>query len=90
MGGFVFEVAFDRRRGVDQPDVAACVTPVVVVYMLLDWDKMIATIDGLVPLRHRETARALAREIDAALAGFLRGQSLVCLFLGIGTALDFR
>jgi predicted PurR-regulated permease PerM len=58
------------------------VTPVVVVYMLLDWHKMIATIDGLVPLRHRETARALAREVDAALAGFLRGQSLVCLFLG--------
>ncbi len=58
------------------------VTPVVVFYMLLDWDKMIATIDGLVPLRHRETVRALAREIDTALAGFLRGQSLVCLFLG--------
>jgi predicted PurR-regulated permease PerM len=58
------------------------VTPVVVFYMLLDWDKMIATIDGLVPLRHRETVRALAREIDAAMAGFLRGQALVCLFLG--------
>ncbi|MGH6936550.1 MAG: AI-2E family transporter [Methylocella sp.] len=58
------------------------VTPVVVFYMLLDWDKMIATIDGLVPLRHREAVRALAREIDAAMEGFLRGQSLVCLFLG--------
>ncbi|HUZ91726.1 MAG TPA: AI-2E family transporter, partial [Methylocella sp.] len=58
------------------------VTPVVVFYMLLDWDKMIATIDGLVPLRHRETVRALAREIDTAMAGFLRGQYLVCLFLG--------
>ena len=58
------------------------VTPVVVFYMLLDWDKMIATIDGLVPLRHQETVRALAREIDTAMAGFLRGQALVCLFLG--------
>jgi predicted PurR-regulated permease PerM len=58
------------------------VTPVVVFYMLLDWEKMIATIDGLVPLRHRETVRALARAIDTALAGFLRGQALVCLFLG--------
>ncbi len=59
------------------------VTPVVAFYMLLDWDKMIATIDGLVPLRHRDIVRALAREIDAAMAGFLRGQSLVCLFLGL-------
>jgi predicted PurR-regulated permease PerM len=59
------------------------VTPVVGFYMLLDWDKLIATVDGLVPLRHRETVRGLAREIDAAMAGFLRGQSLVCLFLGL-------
>jgi predicted PurR-regulated permease PerM len=58
------------------------VTPVVTFYMLLDWHRMVATIDGLVPPRHRETVRGLAREIDAALAGFLRGQSLVCLFLG--------
>ncbi len=58
------------------------VTPVVAFYMLLDWEKMIATIDGLVPLRYRDTVRELAREIDKAMAGFLRGQSLVCLFLG--------
>src|SRR5262249_21252972 len=58
------------------------VTPVVTFYMLLDWDRMVATIDGLVPMRHRETVRELAREIHTAMAGFLRGQSLVCLFLG--------
>lgn len=59
------------------------VMPVVAFYLLLDWHKMIATVDALIPLRHRETAHQLAREIDAALAGFLRGQSIVCLFLGI-------
>lgn len=66
------------------------VTPVVGFYMLLDWDKLVGTIDSLVPLRHRETVRSLAREVDAALAGFLRGQSLVCLFLGFwyGTGLS--
>jgi predicted PurR-regulated permease PerM len=58
-------------------------TPVVTFYMLLDWEKMIATVDSLVPLRHRQTVRELARQIDAAMAGFLRGQSLVCLFLGV-------
>ena len=31
----------------------------------------------------RPQARVLARDIDKALAGFLRGQSLVCLFLGL-------
>jgi predicted PurR-regulated permease PerM len=59
------------------------ITPVVAFYMLLDWDKMIAKIDSLVPLRHRETVRGLACEIDAAMAGFVRGQSLVCVFLGL-------
>jgi Predicted permease len=64
------------------------ITPVVVFYMLIDWRKMVATIDNLVPPRDRKTVRAVARDIDRALAGFLRGQSLVCLFLaawyGIG------
>ena len=45
------------------------VTPVVAFYMLLDWEKMITTIDGLVPLRHRETVRELAREIDSGHGG---------------------
>ena len=59
------------------------VTPVVAFYILLDWHRMIATVDGWTPPRYRVTVRALAREIDAALAGFVRGQSLVCLMLGL-------
>jgi len=59
------------------------ITPVVAFYMLLDWDHMVQIIDDLVPPRHREDVRMLARDIDRALAGFVRGQSLVCLFLGI-------
>jgi predicted PurR-regulated permease PerM len=59
------------------------VTPVVAFYILLDWDKMIAKVDSWVPIDQRETVRRLAREINAALSGFLRGQSLVCLFLAV-------
>jgi predicted PurR-regulated permease PerM len=59
------------------------ITPVVAFYILLDWDDMVATLDQLVPPRYREDARAIARDIDKALAGFLRGQALVCLFLGL-------
>ncbi len=58
------------------------VTPVVAFYLLVDWDDMIAKVDSWLPLRHRETIRGLAREIDAAIAGFIRGQALVCLLLG--------
>jgi predicted PurR-regulated permease PerM len=59
------------------------ITPVVAFYILLDWDKMLASLDALVPPRHRADVHALARDIDKALAGFLRGQALVCLFLGL-------
>jgi predicted PurR-regulated permease PerM len=58
------------------------VTPVVSFYMLLDWDRMTARIDALLPRDHAETIRGLMREIDEVLAGFIRGQGLVCLFLG--------
>jgi predicted PurR-regulated permease PerM len=59
------------------------VMPVVAFYMLLDWDRMIATLDTLIPPRNRTDVHAIARDIDRALAGFVRGQSLVCLFLGL-------
>jgi predicted PurR-regulated permease PerM len=59
------------------------VMPVVAFYMLLDWDRMIATLDTLIPPRNRADVHAIAHDIDRALAGFVRGQSLVCLFLGL-------
>jgi predicted PurR-regulated permease PerM len=59
------------------------VTPVVAFYILIDWHRMIAKLDSWLPLDHRETLRKIAREINHALAGFIRGQSIVCLFLGL-------
>jgi predicted PurR-regulated permease PerM len=58
------------------------ITPVVAFYLLYDWHTMIRVVDSWVPLRQRDTVRGLAREIDAAIAGFVRGQSAVCLILG--------
>jgi predicted PurR-regulated permease PerM len=58
------------------------VTPVVAFYLIYDWHRMIDTVDAWVPVRQRDTVRELAREVDRAVAGFLRGQSAVCLILG--------
>lgn len=58
------------------------VTPIVTFYLLVDWDDMVATVDGWVPREHVETVRALGREINTAMAGFIRGQGTVCLLLG--------
>jgi predicted PurR-regulated permease PerM len=59
------------------------ITPVVAFYILIDWHRMISEIDGWLPLDYRDSLRKIAREIDHALAGFFRGQSIVCLFLGV-------
>ena len=58
------------------------ITPIVAIYMLNDWDRMVARVDHLLPDEHTETVRFLAHEIDDTLGGFARGQSLVCLALG--------
>ncbi len=58
------------------------VVPVVAIYLLLDWDNMIARLDALLPRDHRHTIRAIMRDIDHTLAGFIRGQGTVCLILG--------
>lgn len=58
------------------------VAPVVAFYMLMDWDRMVAKIDGWLPREHRSSIRALARQVDDVLAGFVRGQLTVCLILG--------
>lgn len=62
--------------------VILVVTPVVAFYLLLDWDNLVAKIDALLPLEHRDTIRDLSRQIDNVLAGFVRGQFTVCLILG--------
>ena len=58
------------------------VMPVVTFYLIRDWHAMIDRMDSWIPVRQRETVRQLAREIDAAIGGFLRGQFGVCLVLG--------
>jgi predicted PurR-regulated permease PerM len=58
------------------------VTPVVAFYLIYDWHRMIRTADSWIPVHQRATVRKLARDIDAAIAGFVRGQSAVCLILG--------
>jgi predicted PurR-regulated permease PerM len=59
------------------------VTPVVAFYLLYDWDRMLGRIDDLIPRDHVETVRRIGREIDDALAGFIRGQGTICLILGL-------
>ena len=57
--------------------------PVVMFYLLRDWPQLIDGIDRMVPHGARPMVRGLAREIDAVLSEFLRGQGLVMLALAV-------
>jgi predicted PurR-regulated permease PerM len=59
------------------------ITPIVAFYLLADWDHIVAKVDGWLPRDHLEEVRGIARDIDKAMAGFIRGQGTVCLLLGI-------
>ena len=59
------------------------VTPIVAFYLLTDWDRLVRRSISWLPRQHVTTIRAIARDIDAAMAGFIRGQGAVCLFLGL-------
>ncbi len=58
------------------------ITPVVCFYLLRDWDKITDRIDSWLPRQHAAVIRRQVDLIDETLAGFVRGQGLVCLCLG--------
>jgi predicted PurR-regulated permease PerM len=67
------------------------ITPVVTFYLLRDWDRMTGKVDGWLPRHHADTIRHELREIDRTIAGFVRGQAIVCItlatFYGVGLTL---
>jgi predicted PurR-regulated permease PerM len=56
--------------------------PVVTFYLLRDWDTLVANVHDLIPRAIEPVVANLAREIDAVLAEFLRGQLTVMAALG--------
>ncbi|GAB1406374.1 AI-2E family transporter [Thermomonas brevis] len=57
--------------------------PVLTFFFLRDWDLLVERVGSLVPRDRYETVCRLAKESDAVLGGFLRGQMLVMVILGV-------
>lgn len=85
--GTLIEGALASVSGVFNVIILFVIVPVVAVYLLIDWDRIMTQIDSLLPREHAPTLRNLAKEIDRTLASFVRGQGLVCLILGTYYAL---
>ena len=64
------------------------ITPVVAFYLLRDWDRLVARLDDLLPRDHAAVIRQQAGLANQSLAGFARGQSMVCLTLALYYAIS--
>lgn len=81
-GGELLNTALASAASIINLIILFVIVPVVAVYLLLDWDRMVAQVDKLLPRDHAPTIRRLAAEIDRTMAGFIRGMGTVCLILG--------
>ncbi len=59
------------------------ITPILIFYLLKDWDLLVVKIKSYLPSKVAASATQIMHEIDAAMAGYIRGQIAVCLVLGI-------
>ena len=82
VGGLLLQVWNSGKALADLASLLI-VTPVVAFYLLLDWDRMVKTVDSWIPRDYLEPVREICRDMDKAIAGFVRGQGSVCLLLGI-------
>ena len=57
--------------------------PLITFFFLRDWDRMVERVAAMVPRDHLDTVSRLARDSSEVLGGFLRGQFLVMLILGV-------
>jgi predicted PurR-regulated permease PerM len=81
-GGQLLEAVLTSANSIINLVLLFVIVPVVAFYLLLDWDRMVARIDALLPRDHQPVIRELARDIDRTLASFIRGMGTVCLILG--------
>jgi predicted PurR-regulated permease PerM len=56
--------------------------PIVAFYLLIDWSRLSNKVDDLVPTKNQSKIKNILGDIDKSLAGFIRGQLMVCLILG--------
>lgn len=81
-GGELLNTVLSSAASLLNVVVLLVVVPVVAVYLLYDWDNLVAAVDRLLPRDHAPVIRQLAGEIDAVLASFIRGMGMVCVILG--------
>ncbi len=62
---------------------SATLAVIIAFYLLLDYERFLNKVSGLIPETYRENTVRIARRIDLQISGFLRGQLTICVCIGI-------
>lgn len=57
--------------------------PIVAFYTMVEWPRIVTSIDNLLPRRHVGIIHDMTRQIDRRVSGFIRGQLIVCVLLAV-------
>jgi predicted PurR-regulated permease PerM len=79
----------DVTLGVLETLFLLILAPVIAFYVLLDLPTLRRKAMELIPMQHRAESAHVARQLGAAVGGFLRGQLLVALIVGVMTSFGF-
>ena len=63
--------------------VATLIVPVFALYLLIDFDRNVERVKGLMPRRLAPTVGSIALEIHRTLGGYVRGQLTACILLSM-------
>jgi predicted PurR-regulated permease PerM len=85
----VWERLGDVTTGVLETVLVFVLAPVVAFYVLIDLPRVRKEAIDLIPEQHKEEVVHVARRLGDAVGGFLRGQMLVALIVGILTSVGF-
>lgn len=59
------------------------IAPIAAYYFMKEWPRVTAWVSDLIPRQHIGTVTILLHKIDAKISGFVRGQTSVCVALGV-------
>ena len=63
--------------------VLVLIVPVITFYLLMDWDKILNKFNNFLPQGYSKEIYDVILKVDDVLSGFVRGQLIICLTLGL-------
>ena len=64
--------------------------PIIAFYFMLDWNRMLQSLKGLIPRQYEQSTMNIVKECHSVLGAFVKGQFLVMILLGIVYAVGLQ